>query len=221
MSRQFLEGLESRMLMSSSLPHYQDATVTLDKAIVKGELLKFEADILITGAQLKVDYKGIKKTTAAGDTSLTADFTQLKTDFASQSSQLKTDRLAESSAALADESKIKADIVQIRKDKGNASALIADHAQLRADRVQLETDLVAGINSRIATRQSFETTLSNDLAKIQTDATADTKGSTAFETAVTAYVTAGDARLTLMVNDLTAIATARDNLAAAIAAEPS
>ena len=208
-----IESMESRTLMSAA-PTLYSLTVQKDRLVVQTKLLKFQIDELSGAAKLLVDTQNIKKALAKGDTSLVAAFTQYRMDNKALGLALREDRLVESAAALADESVIKLDILQILKDKGNATAETADHSKLAGDRVTLQGDLIAGINSRIMTRQDAQTTIANDTAAIVTAADNDTTdpNQTALMAAVNAFSTDRNAKLATLTSDLAAVEAARTQL---------
>jgi hypothetical protein len=125
---------------------------------------------------------------------------------------LRADRLAESAAALADESAIKKDLLQILKDRHNATAETADHAKLLSDRIQLQNDLIAGLDSRIATRQGSETTIANDTQAIVTAADNDPAASDALEAAASKFADDRTTALNTLTADLQTITAARTQL---------
>jgi len=218
-----IEGLESRVFLSAApaAPTLFNATVKADRLAVKAALLKFRSDIFACDAKLLRDTTAIKKNLAKGDTSLDASFLQLHNDVKAMRSALRVDRLTESANALADESTIKLDIRQIIKDRGNVTAEAADHTKLRADRIQLQNDLIAGLDSRVATRQAAEATLSTDVDAIVTAANADPNASAALKTAAQAFATDRTTCNATFAADLAAIAAARTQLVADLTAAQS
>ena len=218
-----IEGLESRVFLSATpaAPLLFNATVKADRLAIKAALLKFRSDIFACDAKLLRDTIAIKKNLAKGDTSLDASFLQLHNDVKAMRTALRVDRLTESANALADESTIKLDIRQIIKDRGNATALAADHVKLRADRIQLQNDLIAGLDSRVATRQAAEATLSTDVDAIVTAANADPNASAALKTAAQAFATDKTTCNAMFAADLAAIAAARTQLVADLTAAQS
>jgi hypothetical protein len=218
--KQMIETFESRLLMSAT-PVLFDSAVKEARLVVRAELLKFRSDLALTSANLIGDLSLIKSNKVAGDTSLKAAFTQLRTDTKAQGTQLKIDRLTEAANALADESTIKLDIVQIIKDRKDATALAADKTKLQNDRITLQNDLVAGLDSRIATRQSFEQTLSDDANAISTAAANDTGATQALKDAAAKFATDKTSRLNTLETDLNAIVTARNSLVTALNAAQS
>jgi hypothetical protein len=215
----FVEGLESRQLLSAA--HVFNATVTADRLIVHANLQKFKNDINVQGARLSSDQKHIRARLAKGDTSLSASFATLHTDAANMRRALLADRLTESANALADESTIKLDLLQILKDKGNASALATDHTKLVNDRVKLQNDLTAGLDARIATRQADEGTISTDSQAIVTAANSDPAATAGLNVAVAIFARDRVNTLNILSADLQAIETARNNLANALTASLS
>lgn len=214
-----VESLESRTLLSvTPAPLLFNATVRADRLAVRVDLLKFELNILQCELKLSNDTRAIHKNVAKGDTSLVAPFQQLHTDVKTMQTALRIDRLNEAANALADESVIKHDIVQIIKDKGNATAEAADHAKLLGDRIHLQNDLIAGLDSRIATRTADETTISNDAQAIVTAANNDPNASAALKAAATKFGTDRVTCLTTLTTDLQAIAAARTKLVADLTA---
>jgi hypothetical protein len=218
--RTFAEGLESRTFLSAS-PVLFNTAVKVDRLLVQIELLKFRNDLFVSGTKLTNDVRTIHKNTAAGDTSLAAPLAQLKSDYKTMRDQLLQDRLKEAANALSDQSTIKLDILQIKKDKGNASALTADHTKLMNDRVQLQNDLIAGLDSRVATRQSFEATISNDTQAIVTAANNDTAASAALKAAVIKFAVDRVTSLNKLTFDLQGISTVRQMLVNALTAAQS
>ena len=75
---QFIEGLETRQFLSAT-PVF-NATVAVDRLVVRADLLHFESDIFANDAKLLVDTQNLKKNLAKGDTSLKAPFAQLHAD---------------------------------------------------------------------------------------------------------------------------------------------
>lgn len=211
LSHALIESMESRTLMSAA-PTLYSLTVQKDRLVVQSKLLKFQIDELSGAAKLLVDTQNIKKALAKGDTSLVAAFTQYRMDNKALGLALREDRLVESANALADQSIIKLDILQILKDKGNATAETADHSKLANDRVTLQNDLIAGINSRIATRQAAQTTIANDTAAIVTAADNDPNTTVDLQNAVNAFSTDRNAKLATLTSDLAAVEAARTQL---------
>ena len=217
-----IEGLESRVLLSvTPAPVLFNSTIKADRLDVKAALLKFRSDIFACDAKLLRDTVGLRKNIAKGDTSLNASLSQLHTDVQAMRSALRVDRLTESANALADESAIKLDIRQIIKDRGNTTALVADRAKLLADRIKLQTDLIAGLDSRVATRQAAQATLSSDVDAIVTAADADPNASAALKAAAQTFATDRTTCNATFAADLAAIATARSKLVADLTAAQS
>ena len=213
MSYQLIEALEKRELLSvSPVPVLFNPTIKADRLAVKADLLHFRGDVFAFESKLLKDLIAVKKNLAVGDTSLVAPFAQLHADVKAMRSQLRVDRLTEAANALAAESVIKMDIVQIIKDRGNATAEAADHAKLLADRVALQNALIAGLDARIATRQSFEGTISDDCEAIVTAAQNDPNASAALQAAAAAFASDRTACLDTLTSDLQAIETARTTL---------
>jgi hypothetical protein len=217
-----IEGLESRVFLSvTPAPMLFNPTVRAQRLMVKADLLKFRSDIFACDAKLLRDRIAIRKDLAKGDTSLDASFLTLQNDVKTMRSALRVDRLTESANALADESVIKLDIRQIIRDRGNTTAEATDHTKLRADRIQLQNDLIAGLDSRIATRQAAETTISNDVSAIVTAANADPNASAALKAAAQTFATDRTTCLTTLSADLQAVAAARTTLVADLTAAQS
>lgn len=209
-----IEGLESRTLMSATpAPMLFNPVVRADRAVIRADLARFRADIFANGQRLMNDTRAIKKNIAPGDTSLTAPLQTLHTDVQTMRVALLEDRLTEAANALRDESVIKLDILQIIRDRKNATAEVTDHQKLRADRVTLQNDLVAGLDSRIATRQANEATIAADAAAIVTAASTDAMATPALQAAVSKFATDRVAALNALTGDLQAIAAARAKLA--------
>lgn len=218
----FIEGLESRMLLSAApAPVLFNPTLKADRLAVRADLLKFQSDIFGGESKLLNDTQAIKHNLTKGDTSLVAPFAQLHTDTKAMRLALREDRLAESAKALSDESTIKRDILQILKDRKNATAEVADHAKLKTDRTTLQVDLIAGLDFRIATRQQFLPTITNDVNAIVTAANNDPKASAALKTAAANFAGDRTTVLTTLTSDLQTIAAARAKLVSDLAAAQS
>jgi hypothetical protein len=159
------ESLESRTLMSASAI---DTQVAADRLKIRQDLIQFQTDCLAKTTTLLADCKTLKADGIYKNAALKPLFQTLRTDMATVDQTLRVERLNESSAALEDESNIVADFAKIVADKGDKTVVKADRAQLLTDRIQLQNDDLAGLNARLATRQSGFTTLSNDLNAIVT-----------------------------------------------------
>ena len=147
MSSQFIaEALESRRLLSASgSTGVFDSAVTLDREHIQAELLKFKSDCVTATATMLADVAAIK-TDDPGQASTVAPLVlHLRSDVRAMNLALAADRLAESKAALADESVIAGDLLQMVHDRGNKSAETTDRAKLKTDRIQLQNDLIAGL----------------------------------------------------------------------------
>jgi hypothetical protein len=218
----FVEGLESRMLLSAApAPVLFNPTLRADRLAVRADFLRFQSDALSGEAKLLTDTQAIKHNLTKGDTSLVTPFAQLHTDVKAMRLALREDRLAESVKALSDESTIKHDILQILKDRKNATAEVADHAKLKTDRITLQVDLMAGLDFRIATRQQFLPTISNDVNAIVTAANNDPNASAALKAAAATFGGDRTTVLTTLTGDLQIIATARAKLVNDLAAAQS
>jgi hypothetical protein len=216
----FIEAIESRVLMSAA-PTLFDATVRADRIVVRADLLKFRVDLLTANARLSADLQAIKHSVPKGDTSLVAPFATLHADVKAMSLALQEERLTESANTLAAEATVKLDLVQILKDKHNATAEAADHAKLLTDRVAVQTALINGLDARIATRTADEATISADTAAIVTAASSDPAATAAMQAAVSTFSTDRVAKLNQLTADLQTVETARTNLSDALTAEQS
>jgi hypothetical protein len=220
MPNSMLHTLESRTLFTATpLPALFDAAVLADRVAVRIDLLHFEADILAGSARLLADRKALKTAAPRGDTSLVAPFAQLAADNKTMQATLKADRLTESANALADESVIKLDILQIKKDKGNATAEAAAQTKLTNDRITLQTALIAGLDSRIATRTADAATITNDVNAIVTAADNDPAATQAFAAKAAVFAAQSTAILDKLTADLATITAARTKLVADLTAE--
>jgi hypothetical protein len=219
-SNSFIEAVESRVFLSAA-PIVISTAVKADQLTVRGQLLKFESDALLSEVKLINDTTAIKKSLTKGDTSLVTPFKNLRADSKSLGMALRADRLAQAANALADESTIKLDLLQILKDKNSGASLTADKAKLLSDRVKLQNDLVAGLDSRIATRQADEMTITNDTQAIVTAEEADPLATAALNTAVTTFQTDRNGRLATLTSDLQTVEAARTQLSNDLAAQES
>jgi hypothetical protein len=174
------EALESRTLFSASAASVVlSAAVKADQLQVKADLLTFRSDAAGNTLTLLTDAAAIKADGVKGDPALKPLLAKFHKDIHTMSQQLRLDRLAEARNALADESAIVSDRRRILLDKGDATALAADKAKLLSDRVKLQQDLLAGLDSRIATRQDAYATIFADGQAIVDAAKADPNASAA------------------------------------------
>jgi len=203
------ETLESRSLMSVSPFTTQ---VEIDRLDVRAALLKFRYDAVTSTATLVADCSALQTADLKQDATLAPLFRALHKEVKAMRHTLDLDLLNESSAVLKDESVIDAELVKYASDNGNEAARTADRIQLRKDRVQLEDDEIAGLNARLATRESEQTALTADLNAITTALGTDTGASSALKAAVTTFVTDRTASLALFETDLQGIITARTQL---------
>ena len=213
-----VETLETRVLMSATAKVF-DPAVAEDRLVVRADLLKFRADLASSSAVLLADTTAIRANDAGQKATLAPLFLQLHTDVRTMTTTLREDRLNESAATLGDESTIAKALEQALVDRKNPTAEAADQAALHTDRLQLQTDFIAGLNARIATRQADETTIFNDVNTIITTVQSDTTASPALVTAVNKFATDRTARLTTIDADLAAILAARTQLSADLTAE--
>jgi hypothetical protein len=174
MSVLFTEALESRTLMSASA-----ATIALSQAVqldhlqIRQDLLTFKSDVLNCFITMKGDLSLLKGDNLKAATTVTPLVAKFRADMKAMRSELLSDRLTQRANALADESVIVGDLKKIVQDRGNDTAEAADHAQLLTDRIKLQTDMIAGLNTRLTTRQNDYTTLFNDMSAILTAAQSD------------------------------------------------
>ena len=213
-----VELLETRTLMSAAGKVF-DTAVAEDRLAVRADLLKFRADLASSSATLLTDTTAIRSNDAGQQATLAPLFTQLHTDVKTMTTTLREDRLNESAATLDDESVIAKALEQALVDRKNPTAEAADQAALHTDRVQLQTDFIAGLDSRIATRQADETTIFSDVGVILSTVQSDTSASPALVTAVDKFTTDRTARLTTIDADLQLLIAARTTLSADLAAE--
>jgi hypothetical protein len=210
-NQSIIEVLEFRTLMSAA-PMLFDAPVKVDRLVIRAELLKFRIDLAVCAAKLKVDGKAMARDGVDQVPMIAPLLATAKADLKSMQTALKVDRLTESANAFADESTIKLDIRQIILDRKNATAETADHAKLRNDRITLQNDLIAGLDSRIATRMTDDTTISTDSTAIVDAVDADTGASADLEADTAKFSAVEVASQTQFATDLANIASARTTL---------
>ncbi len=170
----FTEALEPRMMLSGDPSKIAlNATVRADHVQIHADLLKFKSDAFSNYAHMLSDVNAIKGDHLKDATTVTPLIAKFRSDLNAMRSQLNIDRLGQRQVELADESVIVGDLKQIAIDKGNPTLVSADRAKLLTDRIKLQTDLVAGLDARLATRQAAATTLGDDLAAIVTAAQSD------------------------------------------------
>jgi hypothetical protein len=209
------ESLEGRMLMSASAIN---PTITADRLAVKADLLKFRLDIVETQITTQADIKILKADGLKNDAALLTAFKAFQTDVKTMHQQLFSDNLNEKANVLGDQLLIVEEKIQILKDKGNATALAAGKQALLADRVKLQTDEIAGLNSRITTRQTFVTTLTNDLSALVTAAESDPNASPQLQTDIQKFSSDRSTQLGTLTTDLQTITAARTQLASDLTA---
>lgn len=205
----FMETLESRQLMSASVLSSQ---ILADHLQIKADLLQFKSDIVAGELTMLNDCKALKADDVGQDTILAPLFKTLRTDVKAMQAQLLIERLGQKANVLADESKIATDQIQFIEDKGNKTARAADRATLLADHIQLQDDDIAGLDARIATRMSYETTLTNDLTAIFTAVQSDSGASAQVIADVTQFTTDRANLLTTLTADLNKLAADRTQL---------
>jgi hypothetical protein len=210
------ETLESRTLFSASTVF--DPTVKLDRLHVRIDLLKFRADSLAGTATLISDRLNLRHDNVAAATTVTPLIANLKSDAKQMRVALQIDRLNEAANALADESVIVTDLKQIILDRHNPDALVVDRAKLKTDRIHLQSDLIAGLDSRIATRQSYHDTLFNDGKAIVAAVQTDPNASATLKTDVQTWIADADVKLDKMAADLLTLTADRTKLVADLTA---
>jgi hypothetical protein len=205
----FLEPLESRLLMSVSPV---DLQVTLDQAQVTADLVKFRADAAGCDVTLLADCQALKLAGLGNNATMLSLFTTLHTDLTQMQAQLAADRLAQSVAVLQAQANVNTDIERMIVNRDNPTALTADRALLLRDRVAVQQDDIAGLNTRIATRQTDYNTISADLQAISTAAWGDAGVSHRLTLAVQKFDADRTAKLATMMTDLTKVQTDRTTL---------
>jgi hypothetical protein len=211
-----IESLESRTLMSASA---FSTAVAADRLEVRADLLKFRSDAAAASAKLLVDLSAVQKDDLAVATTVAPLVKQMRTDLGTIGRSLLADRLTESAAALGDESAIVTERLHILQDKKNPTAETADHTALMDARVKLQTDLIAGLNSRIATRQAGETTIFNDISAIDTAVGADPNASAKLQQDLSALLAVRAGKMQTLTSDLVQLVKDRTQLSTDLAAE--
>lgn len=208
-----IESLEGRTLLSASAVNTQ---VKIDRLEVKADLLKFRSDIAANSATILADVQLLRNDGLKNNASLKALLKAFRKDANSMHQQLFSDRLNQKLNVLQDQLVIVHDQIELLNDKhhGSESEVDDDKGKLLADRVQLQTDEIAGLNARITTRQTFFTTLSNDINALVTAAESDPTTSPQLQTDIQKFATDRSFELTTLTTDLTAITAARTQLAA-------
>ena len=116
---------------------------------------------------------------------------------------------------------IAGDRLQILNDKGNASAEKTDHAKLKADFTKAQNDMIAGLNSRIATRQTFYTTIDNDEQSIITAVQSDPHASAKLQADVKKWISDKTTNMATLLADLQKLSADRTQLVADLNASSS
>jgi hypothetical protein len=216
-----IESLESRRLLSASLGGLFNPTVAADRLVVQADLLKFRSDALAADAALLSDRTALKGDDVKAATTVTPLIQKLHTDVKTMRLALLGDRLTEKSNVLLAESKVVLELRQIILDHGNASAIAADRVQLKTDRIAVQNAMIAGINTRIATRQAEHDQLFADGAAIEAAASTDPNASSQLKVDISTWIGNVDGKLTTMQADLTKLGADRTTLAAAMTASLS
>jgi hypothetical protein len=217
----FLENLECRTLFSASASSVFDAAVISDRLAVKADLDLFKSDCFSLQANMIRDLQTIKADKPSDASTFVPLVKQFRTDLNSMHAQLAADRLNESAAVLSDEAAILKIRVHVLKDHGNSTALSQDHANLLAARIKLQDDMVAGLDARIATRETDFSKISTDINNIVTAVDADTNASAAFQAAVQKWSTDRTTGMAAITADLANLQDARTQLSADLTAEQS
>jgi hypothetical protein len=212
----FIDELEPRRLMSVSPV---SEAVEAARLQVQADLVQFKSDVIVGVTTLEADCVTLKADGLKADKTLTPLFNTLHSDVQTMLTALKADRLTEYSNVLHDESIIVAQKLKILGDKGNSTQKQADQAVLVHDLIQLQSDEIAGLNSRLATREADETTISNDVSAIITAADRDSNASPQLVTEVNKFGTDRTNLLNTLTADLNTLITDRGALVTALTAE--
>jgi hypothetical protein len=209
----FTEALESRTLFSvSPATEALSHAVTLDRAQIQQDLLKFRSDALANFTALQADVNTIKGEHPKNADTVFPLVSKFRTDIGAMWSQLEADRLAERQNVLSDESVIMGDLRKMGLDKGNAAAETADHGKLLTDRIKMQTDMIAGLNSRLTTRSTDYSTLFNDVQAIQAAVSSDPHASPELVSSVQKWSTDRTTCLNTMSGDLQTLVADRTKL---------
>jgi hypothetical protein len=218
-ANRFFEGLESRALMSAS-PSPLTEAVKLDHDQIHADLLKFRSDMLSSFVTFQNDVTAIKNDGVANATTVLPLINTFFTDLKSMRKQLKGDLLDEGRKVDHDCDKISMNMMHIGRDHRNHDhdGSESDHADLLANRIQLQKDMIAALNARITVRQTFLTTLENDMNAIVTAAQSDPNASAQLVTDLQKAQTDETNRLNTAISDLQKIAADRTQLVADLTA---
>jgi hypothetical protein len=217
----FIQSFESRVLMSATTISVFSAAVKVDQAQIRADLAKFKADCLQNTATMLGDITAIKSDDPSQASTLAPLVKTFRTDLRTMKLELAADRAAQASAELADQSVIYTDLVKIIHDKSNATALATDHSNLLAERIKLQNDAIAGLNTRIATRENAYTTILADGQAIVTAVGSDSNASAKLQTAVAKWFSDKTVCLNTMTTDLAKLVADRTQLVADLTAMQS
>ena len=213
-----LESLEPRTLMSAAPVSPQ---VTLDRAAIHADLLKFRADIAAGAVSLLADCQALQVNGLNKDATLSPLFKTLRADVKSMQARLVGDRLNLSGAVLKDLAAMAVDGLRMLFDTGNAKALQADRAKLLAHQVALQNDEIASLTARITTRQNALTALTGDLQAIADAVQSKTNASPKLVADAQKFVADRSSILNVCVSTLATIQAGRAQLAADLMAMQS
>ena len=164
-----LESLESRTLFAAQLGPVAQA----DLAQVQADVQQLRTDKASGLATLRNDRAALITAGGTSRANIILATAKLKTDALTFAQQFKANNATLVQTLRADTATIKADLVQIRLDRGNFVQLAADRAKLVADTGTILThkaDAKAALLSALSTRNS---TLKTDLEAIVTARTSD------------------------------------------------
>jgi len=220
LENRFIQSFESRLLMSATTAVFSPA-VKVDQLQIQADLAKFKADCLQNTATMVGDITAIKADDPGQLKTLTPLVKTFRTDLRTMNLDLAADRASQASAELADESIIYADLAKIIRDRGNATAEATDHSNLLAERIKLQNDAIAGLNTRIATRENAYTTILADGQAIVTAVDSDTNASAKLQAAVQKWFSDKTVCLDTMTTDLSKLVADRTQLVSDLTAMES
>jgi hypothetical protein len=207
----FIQSFESRLMMSGTPAAFSTA-VKLDQLQIQVDLLKFKADCLHNTATMLGDITAIKADDPGQASTLAPLVKTFRSDLKAMNLALAEDRYAQFSAMAADQSVIYADLAKIIHDKGNATAEATDHSNLLAERIKYQNDAIAGLNTRIATRENAYTTILADGQAIVTAVDGDSNASAKLQAAVSKWFSDKTVCLNTMTTDLAKLVADRTQL---------
>jgi hypothetical protein len=217
-----IEPLESRVLMSASLASRALSQAVIDdRSQIRADLLKFRTDAFSCFATTSHDLNAITAAHPGNASTVLPPIRRMRKDLSQVRSALASDHLADRSNVVADESLIIAKRRRVLLDHDKPAALVTDRQLLSAGLIRLQQDMLAGLDMRIAARQSDYNTIFNDGQVIINAVQSDPVGGTKVQGALATFVNDRTACINTLMPELQLVAADREQLATDLTAMQS